>query len=1409
MNKSRLIITLFAASIISCHCFAQNNPYKIDDRLYGLFNHALNAIPNDNGLKVIDSLTIQAKRYNDVKAECISFFLIGRFYSYRRDPVHLQQAFSRYAPMILKTPYRQYYFGMWGSLITSYLNTNRYDEAVREILKYRKEAFRLNDNFGILHSYKEQGDLYIRTRHFQLALPYYRKALKYIDKDKKDAADLYISLSRCYLYLLKWKDAERTLDLCKSFNENEVTSIIVLELYLILYCSEDEQDAQKIEQTYSLMMKQAKKDKNARKQQLYYDALFCYNYFYKHDYNSEAANSLYKVAMERNSLPQQLFNARMYESTKDYHHAALSYKNICDIIDKQKKDNEHYLFREFVPQLDFYNIDHQKQLLLRRHAAMQLKHLNDEKNLLKLKDEQDRARLITRQHEHDELMNKFLAQRANIEQKKKSTYNEYLKAEQQRKDTEMLNEQNGWKLFFIITISSIVLLALFIYIFDNLKTHRTLKEDKEKALRSEHLKSLFYQNMNHEIRTPLNAISGFNEILNGEMHDTLSPEEKRRFIKMISTNSELLLTLVNDVLDLSNFESGTYKLKLTDVDIHELCYTAVESIRGRQEEGVKLIFDPKGNEHYILHTDGQRLQQVLTNYLTNACKHTTSGSITLSYDIQPTQIRFAVADTGIGIKDEDAEIVFERFQMLQGEKNGTGLGLHICRLIADLLHGSAYLDKSYKKGARFIFDHPIISAILLCFVLMLHPTIHAAGQSQAQINKLDTYYSRLQLEENRPLSLRMCDSLYMMSKKANYVRGECRALLSKTSIYGVLAKTDSMLIAFSQCKELCIKNKEEVPLFLAWSQVVLALLQKGNNQKALEQLSQLKQAATKLHSSYGMDQYYYEAGTYYFLLEQYSAALRYYFHLRDKGYTDTGGLYSMIGQCLYYMGDYKEAIHNMQLALGLTNTDMKRALPIVFLVRCYSLLGDSVSASREVANLRKLNQEGFRPIDKNLYHIALYNYYKFIVKDTAKYISEEKIVFSRSSNVNGGQYHLDIGDDVKANNIYKRNALRLISKMQSAGDESEQLYVSKYDFQEAVAHNDELALSNVQLQLVDARNNQKLLSLQHDKTLWMLKMENMDEQRKQWQITMQNISLMQQSNELERQKILAEGAARQKKLVQNQLEWRTVVIILIILSLGAILGFYIYKLRRKEQHLREEATIAEENEKDKEQFFGNVNKEIRAPLDTIILLNNQLNGDGSSDEIPYNQRMEMLKTLNRSTAYLTEFVNDVLDISKMDSGKLTAKSERTEITSLCKSTLGEVKSMVDNTDIHFVFLPNGIVNYDPMPYFIQSDRNLIQIVLFSYLTAAVHRSISGDIILSYELINNILQLSVVDHASTIPAETAEDMFRFEKNSLSAKNDALKLHKVRLIARILKGRAYIDTTYTEGARFVFELPVKHR
>ena len=233
------------------------------------------------------------------------------------------------------------------------------------------------------------------------------------------------------------------------------------------------------------------------------------------------------------------------------------------------------------------------------------------------------------------------------------------------------------------------------------ETEAELIQARDKAEMMDRLKSAFLANMSHEIRTPLNAIVGFSDLL----VETEELSERQEYIKIVRENNDLLLQLISDILDLSKIEAGTFEFTNGDVDVNLLCEDIVRSMGMKAKEEVELVLD---NHLPVCHVISDRncIHQVISNFVNNAMKFTSEGSIHVGYKLKDGELEFYVEDTGIGIEKEQLPHIFERFVKLNSFVHGTGLGLSICQSIVEQLGGRIGVDSEKGKGSRFWFTIP-------------------------------------------------------------------------------------------------------------------------------------------------------------------------------------------------------------------------------------------------------------------------------------------------------------------------------------------------------------------------------------------------------------------------------------------------------------------------------------------------------------------------------------------------------------------------------------------------------------------------------------------------------------------------------------------------------------------------------
>ena len=255
--------------------------------------------------------------------------------------------------------------------------------------------------------------------------------------------------------------------------------------------------------------------------------------------------------------------------------------------------------------------------------------------------------------------------------------------------------ENGTVRHLVVTIKDITL---------RMKNEMERLEELKRNINANRSKTMMIQNMTHEIRTPLNAMFGFAQLLS--MPDgCLSTEQKTEYFNYIFNSFNMLTMLIDDVLDISDAEHGNYRIVKSDFQVNGVCRNALQMAEMRLPAGVKMYFTSDLDDNYTIESDARRIQQLLLNYLTNACKHTRQGEIHLHVSVSenPGHLTFSVTDTGEGIPKDMRKDIFLRYKKANAGVQGSGIGLHICNIISSKLGGEIKLDESYDAGARFLF----------------------------------------------------------------------------------------------------------------------------------------------------------------------------------------------------------------------------------------------------------------------------------------------------------------------------------------------------------------------------------------------------------------------------------------------------------------------------------------------------------------------------------------------------------------------------------------------------------------------------------------------------------------------------------------------------------------------------------
>ncbi len=370
-----------------------------------------------------------------------------------------------------------------------------------------------------------------------------------------------------------------------------------------------------------------------------------------------------------------------------------------------------YIQAEYAKQVE----DDEQAIKLYNELTVSTSSANVYNRYLKMKN--SLARLYTkrgRAKEACEIFQDINAARDSINARNYSSQINLLRTIYQVDRLEMDNQNERNRLLFYSIMGCILILSisiasvLYIRKINKRLIASKLKLEKARQIAENSIrtKSVFLSNMSHEIRTPLNALSGFSAILTDANIDISTRQQCNEIIQQ---NSDLLLKLIDDVVDLSSLEIGKMQFLFANNNAVAICRNVVDTVEKIKQTSASVLFQTS-LENLEIYTDEARLQQLLINLLINATKFTTEGSITLSLEKQSEEVAlFAVSDTGCGIAPEKQGTIFNRFEKLNENAQGSGLGLSICQLIVERFGGKIWIDPEYKNGSRFLFTHPIVS----------------------------------------------------------------------------------------------------------------------------------------------------------------------------------------------------------------------------------------------------------------------------------------------------------------------------------------------------------------------------------------------------------------------------------------------------------------------------------------------------------------------------------------------------------------------------------------------------------------------------------------------------------------------------------------------------------------------------
>ena len=566
---------------------------------------------------------------------------------------------KKYTPIIKDLSLRLHneaeYYRSWSLLCANIIYSNASEDDMKELDKMYNDALDRKSEVGLAFSLNEIANFYGANKNYAKALPYITQAMQLFEKLK--FWDEYTPLCSNYIVILtstnKYQEAQNAFYHLDSLANLSLTSPNVnMSIARILMIKDMASVVFTEPQDTVILRKYLTDIEDLYRKSPHENRIYLYNT--KEEYAKLKGDIDTLLAYQDSS-------AEYYRKSRNVINLKRMYNNKASALHRAHRYDEAYLMlRKYVSLSDsLYKNDTQKQL----------NELSTRYNLNKLELEARGLSLKAR----------------NIQ------------------------------FFYACTLIVVLVAALIIgikFYRHKLKNNRLLKKQaqelqqaNEKAQQAQLMKTAFIQNMNHEVRTPLNAIVGFSECL---AEIPLSKTETKEISATIKKNSDKLLKIISDMISIANIDSGDQRLTYQEIPVNELANKLLQEMKEYIQPKVKFYYTPCQTD-YILSSNEDIVHQILINLLHNALKFTSSGEVELSYEVdnKNNKLHFHVRDTGIGVKSELKEKIFSRFYKVDSFVPGAGLGLSLCRILAERIEARVYLDDTYQDGCLFTFEHPL------------------------------------------------------------------------------------------------------------------------------------------------------------------------------------------------------------------------------------------------------------------------------------------------------------------------------------------------------------------------------------------------------------------------------------------------------------------------------------------------------------------------------------------------------------------------------------------------------------------------------------------------------------------------------------------------------------------------------
>ena len=1433
-----LVLLLLSLMAGSTSVDAQNNIYKLDDRVYPYFEK-LNSIPIREMRRfrlATDSLMLVAKRYDDKKAQCIAMqkYVRCEMGSGTVRRTDLEKKLQECADFCQKAGYMQYAYAAYRQVTTQLSVAKEPTLSFYFANKLMELANRLNDDKGRVIALTALGEQYETFGIHSVALDTYRKA--YYMSMNHEPADQHalcaMHMAEDFFILGEADSAQHyiLISIDKNKEYQKFSSALLAQMF-IPHTPQNADVHQRVQDLIDSIATAMPALMSKYEITIYISNLA--KAYAKGDYQRMAQlrdSCRYTVTpFEFDMLADAYRHLGMPEKTELMYQRLLQNPQWEEIaVEMMTMEAERDQQRRAS---DLHLLDIQRS----EQALAQLRLQNQLDELRNANDAQERSLLEAQLQERQ--------RRQQMQQQLSAEYQDSVQYahELTLQYSQLAHRRMSWRVVGIVVLLSMLLLTSFLIasmrrsmrrdeaLAEQARQHEALTRSAElRAVQNESLKSLFLQTMNHEIRTPLTAIVSFSQLLNGKEQLSMTAEERKSLVELMRENTQLLIRLIDDVLYISALHSDSYQLKVKTCQARELCEHVVKSLQWRVQEGVKLrMLD---GPDIAVTTDPARFQQILINLLTNACKYTEKGEITVDcrtvWEDDTEQVRVVVQDTGAGVPADKAEHLFDRFDKLDSLKPGTGLGLNISYRIAQLLHGSIRYDSTYRKGARFIFQQVRHLATLL--ILLFGFAFSTAAQqpeynNQQRVKNRQYDYFRRTVRLARQWDRRfMADTLMQMAVEQNDTGGVCLAKYTKF-LFAIYHGDEPLSLKYvDDCYRTSAGTTWDLFGFQGYETLANYYILHKEFDKAAVICDSIIAMAKRIDHTSG-----------------------YLLGLRAQG------------KLLSNMGLHKLALDkNLRMAHLLDSLGKGQSLLNSYRNIARSFMLAEMPDSAYQWCLRSLKHDHdksflytydllvslYRP---NVYPLdSLHAYYRRLNREMNQYVHPNDRLSYSSTFAN---YHL-YGGSLDSAVYYARHiskgteryyylhaAFLAKNQMDSAAHYAALHYHARMNAWNSIMYRvrkdaerqykkEEQEMQSNLLRLQLLQQQRQLAQLEHEHNQQENIMGEQAREQARLQLEASNTAFQKYQHDLSQQLLEREKEQQKQQLIEDKERLRNnIFIVASLLSwlLLLILSFFAvnnYRSRRAAGRRREhyeqkfhEAQLALEranaSDEERTKFLEHISHEIRTPLNAIVGFTELLNGEMAtylSDE----ERRQMLDDVNRNTFHLNRIVEDLLDLSRMESGRYVPHVMTRSAADIMHQTVeiitGELHPAMP------LLIDEASEGADTM---LQTDCERIVLVLRHYVGNAIKFAPDAPVTLAcHPEVDDegcaCMAFSVSDCGPGIPKGDETKIFEhFKKKSTFTQGAGMGLNVCRLSALHLGGSAYVDATYTEGARFMLRVPIE--